>query len=43
MDNNDSLVNQATSGLKKAINSFGFRAALFLLGLWFFPLLPMHS
>ena len=43
MENNDSLVNQATSGLKKAINSFGFRATLFLLGLWFFPLLPMHS
>ncbi len=43
MEKNDSVVNQETSGLKQAINSLGFRAALFLLGLWFFPLLPMRS
>lgn len=42
MENNNSLLNQVTLDLKKGINSCSIRAALFLLGLWFFPPLPMH-
>ncbi len=42
MEPNNSLMNQLALDFKRGINSFSIRAALFLLGMWLFPSLPMR-
>ncbi len=43
MIKNNSLLSKLCSDIREGINSPWFRATLFLLGIWYFPALPMHT